>query len=88
MALRTCLIMMAALALVSLVVMALFPHWNSEMAAGFIHALSGAMAALAMWWGHRATRQGNTRDGTLPVCCWARRPPSLFPLLVHKPRAI
>lgn len=65
MALPTCLIMMAALALVSLVVMALFPHWNSEMAAGFIHALSGAMAVLALWWGRRATQQGNTGDGTL-----------------------
>lgn len=65
MALRTCLIMMAALALVSLVVMALFPHWNSEMAAGFIHALSGAVAVLALWWGRRATQQGNTGDGTL-----------------------
>jgi len=65
MALRTCLIMMAALALVSLVVMALFPHWNSEMAAGFVYALSGAMAALALWWGRRATRQGNSHDGAL-----------------------
>ncbi|WGL64430.1 hypothetical protein QDX81_05740 [Pseudomonas sp. CW003PS] len=48
MALRTCLIMMAALALVSLVVMALFPHWNSEMAAGFVYALSGAVAGLLL----------------------------------------
>ncbi|MDV5860081.1 hypothetical protein QM298_03720 [Pseudomonas mendocina] len=64
MTLRTCLIMMAALALVSLV-MVLFPHWCSEMAAGFIHALSGAMAALALWWGRRATRQGNSHDGAL-----------------------
>ena len=46
MALRTCLIMMAALALVSLVVMALFPHWNSEMAAGFVYALANADAMI------------------------------------------
>ena len=40
-------------------------HWNSEMAAGFVYALPGAVAVLALWWGRRATKQGNTRDGIL-----------------------
>lgn len=40
-------------------------HWNSEMAAGFVYSLPGAVAVLALWWGRRATRQGNTRDGIL-----------------------
>ncbi|GGK04528.1 MFS transporter [Pseudomonas matsuisoli] len=39
--------------------------WNSELMAGFVYSLPGAVAVFALWWARRATKKGSTRDGIL-----------------------
>lgn len=39
--------------------------WNSELMAGFVYSLPGAVAVFALWWSKRAASQGSTRDGIL-----------------------
>ncbi|MBA1275701.1 MFS transporter [Stutzerimonas azotifigens] len=40
-------------------------RWNSELMAGFVYSLPGAIAVLALWWSRRAANKGSTRDGIL-----------------------
>lgn len=40
-------------------------QWNSELMAGFVYALPGAVAVFALWWSKRSTARGATRDGIL-----------------------
>ncbi|TLX57759.1 MFS transporter [Stutzerimonas nosocomialis] len=40
-------------------------RWNSELMAGFVYSLPGAIAVLALWWSRRAASKGSTRDGIL-----------------------
>lgn len=37
--------------------------WNSELMAGFVYSLPGAVAVFALWWSRRSTVKGATRDG-------------------------
>ncbi|OLU23339.1 MFS transporter [Pseudomonas sp. PA15(2017)] len=39
--------------------------WNSELMAGFVYALPGAVAVFALWWSKRSAAKGATRDGIL-----------------------
>jgi predicted MFS family arabinose efflux permease len=39
--------------------------WNSELMAGFVYSLPGAIAVFALWWSRRAKEKGSTRDGIL-----------------------
>ena len=39
--------------------------WNSELMAGFVYALPGAVAVFALWWSKRSAAKGQTRDGIL-----------------------
>jgi MFS transporter, DHA1 family, multidrug resistance protein len=40
-------------------------QWNSELVAGFVYSLPGAVAMLALWWGRRTRQQGHHRQGIL-----------------------
>ncbi|TBU78370.1 MFS transporter [Phytopseudomonas daroniae] len=37
--------------------------WNSELMAGFVYSLPGAVAVFALWWSRRSAAKGATRDG-------------------------
>lgn len=40
-------------------------QWNSELVAGFVYSLPGAVAMLALWWSRRAKQQADHRHGIL-----------------------
>ncbi len=40
-------------------------QWNSELVAGFVYSLPGAVAMLALWWSRRAKKQAEHRQGIL-----------------------
>lgn len=40
-------------------------QWNSELVAGFVYSLPGAVAMLALWWSRRAAQKTDDRQGIL-----------------------
>ncbi|MDO9406291.1 MAG: MFS transporter [Polaromonas sp.] len=40
-------------------------QWNSEMVAGFVYSVPGAVAMVALWWSRRASQQSDHRQGIL-----------------------
>ena len=39
--------------------------WNSELVAGFVYSLPGAVAMLALWWSRRSAQRSDHRQGIL-----------------------